>query len=178
MILTKNNKIFLPFFFLILSCTNSTNNNSNYKFESIPDNFITNPTITISKKNIISLKTAADFLIKNESENTRLKGNVIADFFNDLGEHTSVLNADSAIINETDNSFSAYGNVQILSDSGFVLTTKKIYWDRNYNKVISEDSVRFTTEKNDTLYGIGFESDIDLSNWKILKPTGVTYRIN
>ena len=147
MILTKNNKIFLPFFFLILSCTNSTNNNSNYKFESIPDNFITNPTITISKKNITSLKTAADFLIKNESENTRLKGNVIADFFNDLGEHTSVLNADSAIINETDNSFSAYGNVQILSDSGFVLTTKKIYWDRNYNKVISEDSVRFTTEK-------------------------------
>ena len=25
----------------------------------------------------------------------------------------------------------------------------------------------------DTLYGIGFESDIELNNWKILKPTGV-----
>ena len=28
-------------------------------------------------------------------------------------------------------------------------------------------------KKKDTLYGIGFESDIELNNWKILQPTGV-----
>ena len=31
----------------------------------------------------------------------------------------------------------------------------------------------FITEEQDTLYGIGFESDVELDNWKILKPTGV-----
>ena len=169
---------YLSILFLMLNCNNSLNKDIKNNFESFPDNFITNPLITISKKNIISLKTSANFLLKNESEDTRLIGNVIADFYNDLGEHTSILHADSAIINEIDDSFHAYGNVKVSSDSGFVLTTQTIYWDRNYNKVISEDSVRFTTEKNDTLYGIGFESDIDLSNWKILKPTGVTYRMN
>ena len=177
MVIKNNFKYYLPIFLYILCCNNSTNNTTK-SIESSPDNFITNPKITISKKNIISLKTSANFLEKNESEDTKLMGNVIADFYNDYGQHTSILNADSAVINETDNNFIAYGNVKVTSDSGFVLTTKSIYWDRNYNKVISEDSVRFTTQKNDTLYGVGFESDIDLSNWKILKPTGVTYRIN
>jgi|TARA_Y100000766_G_scaffold35938_1_gene25749 hypothetical protein len=40
----------------------------------------------------------------------------------------------------------------------------------------TEDSVMITTLEKDTLYGIGFESDSDLENWKILKPSGVTER--
>ena len=31
-----------------------------------------------------------------------------------------------------------------------------------------------TTEKDDTLYGSGFESDVGLNHWKILYPSGVT----
>ena len=34
-----------------------------------------------------------------------------------------------------------------------------------------------TTAEKDTLYGIGFESDSDLQNWIILKPSGVTDRV-
>jgi len=33
-----------------------------------------------------------------------------------------------------------------------------------------------TTGNNDTLYGIGFESDMNMERWKILKPRGVTNR--
>ena len=33
-----------------------------------------------------------------------------------------------------------------------------------------------TTLDNDTLYGIGFESDSDLKNWQIIQPSGVTGR--
>jgi len=31
-----------------------------------------------------------------------------------------------------------------------------------------------TTENGDTIFGIGFESDITLENWRILNPSGVT----
>ena len=31
-----------------------------------------------------------------------------------------------------------------------------------------------TTLDQDTLFGIGFESDSDLENWKIINPSGVT----
>jgi hypothetical protein len=40
-------------------------------------------------------------------------------------------------------------------------------------KVFTNNKVIFITEQKDTLYGIGFESDIELNNWKILKPTGI-----
>jgi hypothetical protein len=40
----------------------------------------------------------------------------------------------------------------------------------------TDDPIMLTTEQKDTLYGIGFESDSDLKNWKILKPSGVTNR--
>jgi hypothetical protein len=33
-----------------------------------------------------------------------------------------------------------------------------------------------TTLEEDTLYGVGFESDSDMKNWKILSPSGVTGR--
>ena len=172
-----NKILFFIIFLLFLSCRNNTKNLNIKNIQDYPDNFITNPKITIYKKNKLSLETTSDLLIKNESEDTKLKNNVTATFYNDLGIKTSVLNSDSAFINEIDNSFNALGNVKVVSDSGFVLSTNSIYWDRNYNRVISNDSIRFTTEKNDTLYGLGFESDTDLSNWKILKPSGVTYRI-
>ena len=172
-----NKILFFIIFFLFLSCYNNKKNLNTKSIQGYPDNFITNPKITIYKKNKLSLETTSDLLIKNESEDTKLKNNVTATFYNELGIKTSVLNSDSAIINEIDNSFNAFGNVKVVSDSGFILSTNSIYWDRNYNKVISNDSIRFTTEKNDTLYGLGFESDTDLSNWKILKPIGVTYRI-
>ena len=172
-----NKILFFIKFLLFLSCYNNTKNLNTKNIQDYPDNFITNPKITIYKKNKLSLETTSDLLIKNESEDTKLKNNVTATFYNELGIETSILNSDSAFINEIDNSFNAFGNVKVVSDSGFVLSTNSIYWDRNYNKVISNDSIRFTTEKNDTLYGLGFESDTDLSNWKILKPSGVTYRI-
>lgn len=172
-----NKILFFVISSLFLSCYNNTKNLNTKSIQDYPDNFITNPKITIYKKNKLSLETTSDLLIKNESEDTKLKNNVTATFYNELGIKTSVLNSDSAFINEIDNSFNAFGNVKVVSDSGFILSTNSIYWDRNYNKVISNDSIRFTTEKNDTLYGLGFESDTDLSNWKILKPSGVTYRI-
>jgi len=45
--------------------------------------------------------------------------------------------------------------------------------DNVKEKVFTENKVVFITEQNDTLHGIGFESDVELNNWKILKPTGI-----
>ena len=39
--------------------------------------------------------------------------------------------------------------------------------------MFTENKVVFISEQNDTLHGIGFESDVELNNWKILKPTGI-----
>ena len=60
----------------------------------------------------------------------------------------------------------------ITADSGYTLFTDRLHYDNQYKLITSNDSVTFTTTFNDTMYGIGFESDVDLTHSKILKPHG------
>ena len=41
-------------------------------------------------------------------------------------------------------------------------------------KLFTKDSIMITTLDKDTLFGIGFESNADLENWRILNPSGIT----
>ena len=70
----------------------------------------------------------------------------------------------------------AIGNVVAVSDSGITLYTDTLIWDSKKEKMSTDDPIMLTTQKNDTLYGVGFESDSDLQNWKVIKPTGGTDR--
>ena len=47
-------------------------------------------------------------------------------------------------------------------------------WDSKKEIIYTASPIMLTTEKNDTLYGNGFESDVGLNHWKILYPSGVT----
>ena len=140
------------------------------------ENEIENPEIIISRENTRIVKAVSKHLMKNGNEDALLTGNVKADFYNDLGEHVSILYSDSAKINQRTNNLRATGNVHVESDSGFTLYANSILWDNQYKIIESKDSVMFTTTKGDTMYGVGFVSDMDLTKWKIYKPTGVIKR--
>jgi LPS export ABC transporter protein LptC len=112
----------------------------------------------------------------NDRNIAHLIGDVDVDFFNEQGSHVSRLFADSADVNMQQNAMSAFGHVIIRSDSGLVLMTETLRWDDKYDMVTTNDTVMFTTPENDTIYGVGFESDVDLTHWKIYQPWGVTDR--
>ena len=63
-----------------------------------------------------------------------------------------------------------------VSDSGISLYSETLIWESNDEKLRTKDSIMITTLEKDTLYGVGFESDSDLKNWKIINPSGVTGR--
>ena len=109
----------------------------------------------------------------NDNEFILLDQNVDADFFNEDEVFTTNLKSLVAEIDEEEDFLVAIGNVVVVTDSGVTLFTDTLSWDNQKEKVFTSDSVIFITEKKDTLYGIGFESDIELNNWKILQPTGV-----
>ena len=77
------------------------------------------------------------------------------------------------ILDEEEDFLIAIGNVVVVSDSGVTLFTDTLAWDNVKENVFTDDPVKFITDSQDTLYGIGFESDVELNNWKILNPTGV-----
>lgn len=138
------------------------------------ENEIWDPIIILTRKEKKIIKATSKKLYKQKNESALLIGDVVVDFYNDFGEHISILYADSARINEHSNDLNANGNVYVVSDSGYTLSTSMIVWDNSYKMIVAEDSVMFTTSIGDTLYGVGFESDSDLEEFRIFKPIGIT----
>lgn len=99
---------------------------------------------------------------------------VQVDFFDKEGNHTSHLTSDRGEYFEKTEDVRGLGNVVVVSDSGVTLHTAALRWDNRRGKIISDTLVRVTTQENDTLYGIGFESNADLSRRVIRKPWGVS----
>ena len=132
-----------------------------------------NPYIILTNKEKKMVEAKSSKLYKQKDKSALLVGKVEIDFYNDSGNHMSILYADSARINERNSNLSAQGNVYVVSDSGYTLRTNKIDWDNSYKMIIAKDSVMFTTNEGDTLYGIGFESDSDLEEWKIFSIFGI-----
>ena len=158
---------------MFFGCSGDIEISESRSSEDLMGNEIWNPYIVLSREENIIVTAKSDKLYKKSNEMALLVGNVEADFFNELGTHTSILYSDSARINEQSNNLHANGNVFVISDSGYTLTASEILWDNRYRMIIAEDSVMFTTTDGDTLYGVGFESDIDLERWKISKPFGI-----
>ncbi|MFQ6609302.1 MAG: LPS export ABC transporter periplasmic protein LptC [Fidelibacterota bacterium] len=170
--------IFILFSFMILSCDDSKPIlEDGISSSDLIANLITNPKIIISKGDIINIKAISDRMEKGNNQKAMLIGNVRADIYNELGEHVSIMTSDTAEVNESSNNLEAFGHVIVESDSGLTLRTQRLLWDNRYKIITSDEHVMFTTQEMDTLYGVGFTSDIDLSHWKILKPTGVTGRV-
>lgn len=111
----------------------------------------------------------------DDEEMVIMNQKVQSDFYRD-GEHSSVLLADSAVIFRKTNVMRAFGDVVVESDSGDItLKTPRLVYDPDTEKITSDTTVTLTTE-TDTLHGIGFESNSDLTEWRIVQPHGVTRR--
>jgi len=165
--------IWVIMLFLVISCSSPDFSNLDIKGVSdFNESEIGNPHILISRENIPLVKATSEILIKNEQSNAVLKGLVKADFFDEEGVHISQLTSDSAYIDQKTNNLHAYGNVKVISDENVKLFSNSILWDNHYKLITSHDSVMFTSSSNDTMYGVGFESDMDLTEWKIKKPRG------
>ena len=160
--------------FVGFSCHSIADKENKRVSKEMIENEIWNPIIILSRKENKMIQAKSTKLYKQKNESALLVGNVEIDFFNDMGEHISMLYADSARINEHNNDLNANGNVYVVSNSGYTLTTRKIIWDNSYKMIMAEDSVMFTTLKGDTLYGVGFESDADLEVFRIFRPFGIS----
>ena len=156
------------------SCHSLSETNTNKSSIKVMDNEMWNPLIILTQKEKKIVKARSEKLYKNNNDLALLVGDVEVDFYNEEGSRISMLYADSARINERTNDLNAIGNVFVVSDSGYTLSTNQLSWNNGYKMIMSEDSVTFTTSEGDTLHGVGFESDSDLEEWRIFKPFGIT----
>ena len=167
-------KYIIFLFLFVLGCEVDEVKKIGQSRQGMPDAESWDAKITLTNEGVKRAVIRAGHLEKyNEKKYIRLDDNVDADFFNENEVYTTNLKSKVAEIEEERDYLIAIGNVVVLSDSGVTLFTDTLSWDNVKEKVFTENKVVFITEQNDTLHGIGFESDVELNNWKILKPTGI-----
>lgn len=112
----------------------------------------------------------------SKKRQTQFDEGIAVDFYNTQGEHTSFLTAEKGLLFEDTNDVEAYENVVAQSDSGITLRTQRLKWLNSTQRIVTNDFVTITRPNGDTLHGQGFESDQNLKNWIIKKPSGVAQK--
>ena len=74
-------------------------------------------------------------------------------------------------------SVKAFGDVMVESTKGYKLFSEELILFNNTKLVKSETDIIFTSKNLDTLYGIGFWSNFDMTKSQILKPKGTLTKI-
>jgi len=161
---------------LVLGCSSVEDEVIDVNEKKYPDQESWNTEIILTKNGQKRAVVLAGHLTKSNDESTVVLDEVVdVDFFNAEQSHLSHLKSHQARVNENTNDLLASGNVVVVSDSGVTLYTEELRWDHRRERIISDVFITLVSNQ-DTLTGIGFESDSDLENWIIDKPAGVTDR--
>ena len=62
-------------------------------------------------------------------------------------------------------------NVVAVTEKGDSLKTELLFWDEKKDEIYSDQFVKII-QKEQIITGIGFESDLQMKKWKIIKPKG------
>lgn len=163
----------LTIFSILFLASCSKNDTLDEISKDVHDQLSTSVEITLTKKGNITATINSEILKKNnQALQLELYDNVNVNLFDENFEHKSLIKSQSAIVNEKENRMKAYGNVIVTSNDGKILMTDSLSWDNNSDKIYTNSNLEFITSDTDTLYGTGFESNIDLTDWNILKPRG------
>ena len=102
-------------------------------------------------------------------DNTRIElEKVNTTFFTSTGAKDAVLTSQHGTYNSRTSNMIARKNVVVVSEDGRRLTTSELIYNQQRNE-ISSDSAFVLTEPNRELKGIGFRSDPNMNNIKVLR---------
>ena len=144
----------------------------------LPDQEIWNFTVTATEKGNLQAVIQAGHMRRFSNRSLALfDQGVHIDFYDEHGRPASVLTALGGESDDNSGNVKIIGNVAVVSDSGFTLHTEELLYHKAENRIFSNVKVMVTTEQGDTLRGVGFESDTQMNDWRILNPyEGVAHK--
>ncbi len=92
--------------------------------------------------------------------------------FNADLESDATVEADYAYYNEPAQRWTLRGNVRAVNVDGEQFETPLLYWDQKSESVYSDSSIVITKARS-IIKGVGFRSNQEMTNYTILRPTGV-----
>ena len=92
-------------------------------------------------------------------------------FAQDLSSDATI-ESDYAFYNEAEQQWLLQGNVKALNTVGETFETPLLYWNQKTESVYSDSSIVITRETS-IIKGVGFRSNQSMTQYTILRPTGV-----
>jgi len=172
----------------VSACTNLEENDPEGNlFKGQPDQVFLDGELEIYRKEK-TLGTLQAQVIEQYDRESRLRlyGKVKVVDKDSLGNVSTTLTCDTLHFYRARQDFVALGNVIVYSEPTSArmtaergpmrLATEQLEWTNRLERIHTLREVVFQTAK-DTLYGVGFSSNRDLTSWEIMRPSGVTHRV-
>ncbi len=131
-------------------------------------------TFLYSQDGNVKMRIYANVFVRNNNAKRPyidMNNGLKMEFFDDSGNVSDVLTADSSRYYELQRDFIVWDSVQIVSRKGERLNTDELIWNESAQKFFTEKPVVITTN-NEVLYGNGMEANRDFTWYRILKPRG------
>lgn len=141
--------------------------------KNLPQETAYNIDIIYSENAFLQARLKSPKMDRYETENPYIefpKGIKIT-FFDKNKEIQSELTANYGISFEKKEIMEAKDNVVVINKKGEILNTEHLIWDKSKGNIVSDEFVKITTP-DEIIFGDGFESNQDFSQYKIFKIKG------
>lgn len=170
----------IPFIFIALitlTCIGCENDLEKVKLITGKDNApieeATGLNIIYSDSAAIKVKVKAKLMRRYQGEDpyTEMPEGVHVAFYDDQDQPSTTMTASRAVKREKSQMMEAFGNVEVVNFKNEKLNTEYLVWNEMTKKISSNEFVKITTTDK-IIFGTGFESNQDFTNYRIFKITG------
>lgn len=145
--------------------------------EKLPSMVADNYEMLYSDSAIVRFKMITPKMIRYEEEKepfTEFPNGIEIEKFDGKMKVVSRITANYARYLDREKKWIAKNNVVAINETGDSLKTEELIWDENNGRIYSDLFVKII-RKDQIINGIGFESDQEMQNWEVKKPTGTLY---
>lgn len=100
---------------------------------------------------------------------------LVIERYNGKMQITSRVEAKYGKYHQDEKLWEARYNVEVVTETGDTLKTEELFLDEENNDIYSDQYVRVIRKTGEILSGIGFKSDMQMSEWIFYKPQGTIY---
>ena len=164
----------LCFCVLLASCSNDPKEVETFvSSANLPLETMKQAELRYTEKGRVKVKIIAEKIERysNQTPTIHFSEGIIVHFYNDSAIITSTLTAMEATIDDKNQKMIAQTNVELVNQKKEKINTEQLIWDEKLDLIFTEKSVRVTT-KDEVIFGEGFESTPDFSNYRITNVRG------
>lgn len=131
------------------------------EFQNAPEQIIENMEVTFTEQGRRTGVLRADSVAIYQQGRVKQGKKIQVDFYDQQGQHVSILTADEGTYDSKMEEVEARGDVVVISDAGVRLETDVLCWRKQTNRIFTDAFVKITRGK-DTVSGYGLDTDPQL----------------